>query len=161
MSRATHARLSPLDAVFANLDAPLIGAPYRMAIGFWLIPVTTRLSGEAPSGVRLLLVLVSVLLLLRLLPALARAVIPFSQPVRAIWFERRQLAKQYDSYQWQKLFWIGLGLSGQLVVSQARPAAWMVSAGVCVFSGLAGLVAWRSTSRKLAARAEGLEKARA
>jgi hypothetical protein len=161
MSRAIHERLSPLDAALVYLDGALVGALYRMAIGFWLIPVSTRLSGEPPSGARLLVFLVSVLLLLRLLPALARAVIPFSQSVRAIWFERRQLAKQYDSYQWQKLFWIGLGLSGQLVVSGARPAAWIVLAGVCVVSGLAGLIAWRSVSRKLAARSEGLEKVRA
>ena len=27
-----------------------------------------------------------------------------------LWLERRNIAKQHDSYQWQKLFWIGLGM---------------------------------------------------
>jgi hypothetical protein len=39
-----------------------------------------------------------------------RKVLPFSAEAKQIWSDRRQVAKLHDSYQWQKLFWVALGL---------------------------------------------------
>lgn len=48
--------------------------------------------------------------MLRLVPAVLRRIFPFSSEAKDLWFQRRNLGKRYDSYQWQKLFWLGLGM---------------------------------------------------
>src|SRR5262249_57794993 len=88
-------------------------------------------------------------------PAAVRALLPFSDAVQGRWFELRQLAKRYDSYQWQKLFWFGLGMvvylavPGRRLLSQAIP----VLAVVCIGAGAAGLATWRVRLAQLKERA--------
>jgi hypothetical protein len=63
--------------------------------------------------------------------------------VRAVWAERRQMAKRFDSYQWQKLLWIGIGLTLRLAWSDRRPAALLALAVACLGAGALGLATWR------------------
>lgn len=58
-----------------------------------------------------------ILFLFRLGPAIVRRLLPFSKETHLIWAERRQLAKRFDSYQWQKLLWMGIGMAGYAVIS--------------------------------------------
>jgi hypothetical protein len=80
---------------------------------------------------------------LRVIPALLRGVLPFSAETRSIWIQRRQIAKLYDSYQWQKLFWIGLGLLAFAAVSGGLQTGEQVITGFCLIGGAAGLVLWK------------------
>ena len=59
------------------------------------------------------------LFLLRLVPAALRRLLPFSTETQDVWRERRRLGKRYDSYQWRKLLWIGLGISLNVLFSHS------------------------------------------
>jgi hypothetical protein len=73
-------------------------------------------------------------------------VIPFTERTKTIWAERRQLAKRYDCYQWQKLLWIGLGMLASAIVTGERSAAVVLLTAICLVSGAAGSIAWRRRS---------------
>ena len=80
---------------------------------------------------------------LRVGPAVLRKLLPFSDEGKQIWFDRRQLAKRYDSYQWRKLFWVGLGqLLYAAVGGGLMTGEWLLTA-VCLIGGGAGLIIWR------------------
>ena len=75
------------------------------------------LLGSDGSDWTLVPFLLLVLLLLRVVPAVVRKVVPFSAELREAWSVRRRTAKLYDSYQWRKLMWIGAGLALYVAVS--------------------------------------------
>jgi len=88
------------------------------------------------------------MLSLRIVPVFLRKLLPLSAEVKTIWAERRQLAKRYDSFQWQKLFFIGLGLAGYTLFSRALFPSTVAVSGFCVLFGAIGLVRWYTqTSR--------------
>ena len=68
------------------------------------------------SGWMLVPFLLLVLLLLRVVLAVVRKVVPFSPELQEAWSERRRMAKLYDSYQWRKMLWIGAGLALYIAV---------------------------------------------
>ena len=68
---------------------------------------------------------------------------PFSAEAKQIWLDRRQIAKKYDSYQWQKLFWVGLGLLPYALTGGGLKAGEMVLTAICLIGGGAGLLIWR------------------
>jgi hypothetical protein len=82
------------------------------------------------------------LIALRVGPALLRHVLPFSDEAKKAWSERRNLAKQHDSYQWQKLFWIGLGLLPYAVLGDGPKNGELVVTFICLLGGGAGLFFW-------------------
>src|SRR5687767_6602602 len=98
----------------------LDGSPWsevsRAVIGFIALPIFAALFGTPTSGRTLYLFFLGLLLALRLVPAVFRKLLPFPDEVRVRWTERRNLAKRYDSFQWQKLFWLGLGLGSYVVL---------------------------------------------
>jgi hypothetical protein len=59
-----------------------------------------------------------------------------------IWRDRRNVAKVHDSYQWQKLFWVGLGLLPYAVVGDGLRNDEMAVTLFCLIGGAAGLVVW-------------------
>ena len=81
-----------------------------MALGLCIPPAFRALSGDADRIWIDLALFLALLIGLRVGPAVLRKVLPFSAEAKQIWLDRRQIAKKYDSYQWQKLFWVGLGL---------------------------------------------------
>jgi hypothetical protein len=125
----------------------LLPALFRVALGVLLIPVFgwSRAGGE--SAWSLWLFFLFVLLALRIVPAVLRHILPFSQETQRTWFARRVLAKRYDSYQWRKLLWIGLGLSAYLAVRGEAAPAQDLLATVCLVGGVLGEVAWRRVAR--------------
>ena len=135
-----------LDQVLIALETSPWDAVQRVAIGFVMLPVLSRIwSAEPPVWVSVPFLLF-VLLMLRLVPAAIRGLLPFSNSVRTAWSERRQIGKRYDSYQWKKLFWIGVGLTSYTVLSgQFTPSAIAVSS-ICLLSGALGLARWRAVA---------------
>lgn len=116
---------------------------YQMLIGFLLLPILHRLAGDDAPDWQLVPLLAAVLVALRVLPAVVRKVVPFSSDLQAQWTGQRNLAKRYDSYQWRKLLWIGLGLSAYVAFVQRQGGAVAAIATACVFAGGAGAIAWR------------------
>jgi hypothetical protein len=101
-----------------------------------------RWRGNDRSITSFLLFFAGILVLLRVVPLCLRTLLPFSKEVQAVWFGRRMLSKQYDSYQWRKLFWIGLGLTGYTILFGDIRTTHGVLALVCLLGGGAGLWVW-------------------
>ena len=118
---------------------------YRMAIGFSAFPLYRGLYGFHASGWSLACFLLAGLFLLRLVPAVLRRLLPFSAETQDVWRERRRLGKRYDSYQWRKLLWIGLGIGLSVLLSHSteRGTVGVVTALLFLVPGLAGWIAWR------------------
>ncbi len=124
-------------------------AVYRVAIGFLVFPAFSQWRGAPRSNWQLPLFFVLVLAVLRVVPALLRFVIPFSRELQNHWFECRRLAKLYDSYQWRKLLWFGVGMTLYVVVFRTalEPALATLIAG-CLLAGALGEWAWRGARRR-------------
>jgi hypothetical protein len=108
-----------------------------------MLPLFYSLFGKDDSGWYVVLWFISVLLALRLLPAVFRKALPFSREVRDIWIERRQTAKRFDSYQWRKLIWLGIGLAGYAVLSKNSGGIVGALTVFCLLSGGVGTLIWR------------------
>lgn len=117
-------------------------ALYRLAIGFWLVPVFARYRGADGSDWRLVPFFVFVLLSLRLVPAAVRRLVPFSDALQARWFRQRLLGKRFDSYQWRKLFWFGLGVTAHAMFFEWVGTAEISLAGACLLFGGLGALTW-------------------
>jgi hypothetical protein len=120
---------------------------YQLVIGFCLIPAAGWWWGERVGSWRLLASFLFVLLMLRVVPALARHAVRFPQDITTEWARRRALAKRFDSYQWRKLLWFGLGMVAYLLVRGEAPAVPSGLALVCLVSGGLGALRWRHLLR--------------
>jgi hypothetical protein len=142
--RMTLPKGSLWERALANLDAAPWGALYRAAIGLALVPSLEVLTRSADTGWWLLPWFVAVLAGLRVLPALLRKRWHVSPELSAIWLDRRVMAKRYDSYQWRKLLWTGVGLG--TYVAWRGPVTWPVAALAifCLCGGIAGSVVFRA-----------------
>jgi hypothetical protein len=136
-------KLRAHERLLVRLDQPPWSALYRIGIGYVMLPLFFRLFGKDAAGWWLVFWFIGVLFALRLLPAILRKALPFSREVSALWFERRQTAKRFDSYQWQKLIWFGIGLAGY--AASSRTFGGMVGALTifCLISGGVGILIWR------------------
>jgi len=143
MEISSSVELGFVEKLLQALDAGLPGGLFRLGVGFATIPAVHRLFGTRDSDWALVLGLFAVLLLLRVVPAVIRKIIPFSQEVQVIWWNRRQLAKRYDSYQWRKLFWIGAGMAIYMVAYRDVSFSHATLSSVCILAGAIGLVRWR------------------
>lgn len=115
---------------------------YRFALGYAFFPLVERLHGRGAAVWTIVAWFAAVLFALRVGPAVIRRALPFSREAQQQWSKQRQLAKMYDSYQWRKLFWIGLGMAAYLVVSRQTAQAHTALATFCVLGGLAGILVW-------------------
>ena len=120
---------------------------YRVVIGYLIMPVTVHLVGNPPGALQLLAVFLAVLVSLRIIPGVLRRVLPFSHEVKNTWAECRAMAKRYDSYQWRKLFGIGVGLC--LYVPRNFQYSAFYLALACIIAGLAGDYVWLKHKRAL------------
>jgi hypothetical protein len=129
---------------------------YRVAVGAVVPPLGFALLGPRPSALALVILLLSILALTRIVPALLRRLLPFTDEARDLWRKRRMLAKKYDSYQWRKLTWIGVGLGIQAVLVGSRREALAVLSSVCCLAGILGSAVWRIRRRaeRIAERAQ-------
>jgi hypothetical protein len=140
-----------LERFLVRLDSWPFSALSRVALGLAIPPVFRALSGEDQVWI-FLAVFIGLLIALRVGPALMRHVLPFSDEAKKAWSERRNLAKQYDSYQWQKLFWIGLGLLPYAVLGDGPKNGELVVTFICLLGGGAGLFFWRKSKAPPAAK---------
>ena len=149
MTGETQVEIPRAEQFLLALEERPWNAAYRMALGFSAFPLYRGLWGfNAPSW-SLVYFFLAGLFLLRLVPAVLRRLLPFSAATQDVWRERRRLSKRYDSYQWRKLLWIGLGIGLNVLFS--RSAEWG-TVGVAVAlaflaPGVAGWIVWRRVTR--------------
>lgn len=132
----------PLEKLLLQIERQPLAALYRMAIGFLLLLIYQKFVGSNLSTV-FLLYFVSVLLAIRVVPLVIRKVLPFSRELQLLWFSRRNLGKEYDSFQWRKLFWIGLGMAAYVVAYGDRTSTHLFVAEICIIGGAVAHLIWR------------------
>ncbi len=135
--------INSLDGLLVGIDSWPWSAIYRVAIGLGIPPVFRALLGDRASVWLFLAAFVGLLVALRVVPLVLRRVLPFSAEVKQVWLERRLLARFNDSYQWQKLFWIGLGLLPYVVTDGGARKGELLVTVVCLIAGGLGLLLWR------------------
>src|SRR5215467_341416 len=140
MSKA-HMRL--IERFLINLDSWPWSAVYRVALGLGVPPVFGALSGWNHGIWDFPVFFIGVLTALRVVPAALRRVLPFSAEAKKVWAERRNIAKRHDSYQWQKLFWIGLGLLPHAFIGGGLGSSTLPVTLICLVGGGVGLLFWR------------------
>jgi hypothetical protein len=134
------------ERVLLRLESAPFHALYRVLIGLLVLPAHRAVWPADPPAWSLPLVALVVLGMLRVIPALARKVVPFSPQTRALWAERRLRGKRYDSYQWRKALWIGVGLAISIGLTESYGAAAISIATVCLLGGVIGVLRWRHIS---------------
>jgi hypothetical protein len=135
--------IRPVEKLVVGLDVSPFGAIYRTAIGFLALPALSHVVGENHEDGALVPFLLAALLMLRVAPVLLRRIMPFSDWAQRIWAERRQLGKRYDSYQWRKLLWVGMGLALYTVLSGEVTTMRVAVSSTCILVGALGLARWR------------------
>jgi hypothetical protein len=132
-----------LERSLISLDSWPSSALSRMALGSVIPPAFGVLSGGRDGVWTSLVLFGGLLVMLRVVPAVLRRVLPFSVEAKKLWAERRQIAKRHDSYQWQKLFWMGLGLLPYAAIGDRLITGERVVTFICLIGGGAGLLLWR------------------
>lgn len=143
MSANSPDQFRAYERIMVLLDQFPCGAVYRIAIGYFLVPLSSYFFASVHPGLSLVSWFLGVLLALRLVPVVFRRILPFPERVIAVWAERRQMAKRFDSYQWRKLVWFGVGLSAYAVSSRQFGGTSAALTVFCVLGGALGIWAWR------------------
>jgi len=131
------------EQILVDLDSGASGAMSRVALGLAIVPAFRLLTGNSERIWLYAILFLGLLFALRMIPAVLRHVLPFSSEPKAIWVQRRQIAKQHDSYQWQKLFWIGLGLLPYAFLGNGQRLNEIILTLFCLIGGSAGIFLWR------------------
>ena len=132
------------------LETPPWDSAYRVLIGYGVMPIHLQLFGGNVVPWKLFVFFLALLAALRIVPGILRRVLPFSREVKTVWAERRSLAKRYDSYQWRKLFGLGLGWLAYLLVTGKAQDVPLFLAIACLVSGALGQLFWFKRSKALA-----------
>jgi hypothetical protein len=115
----------------------------RVGEGYVMLSLVSLACGNDYHGWCVIGVFLGALLTLRLVPVVLRRCLPFSSEVRAIWAERRQLTKRFDSYQWQKVFWLGVGMASNAIMSAKVSEMVVALIAFCLTAGGLGILSWR------------------
>jgi hypothetical protein len=134
--------MKSLEQFLVRIDSGSWSPASRMVLGFCIPEVLRLLSGGRDQVWLSLLLFMGLLVALRVGPAIVRMILPFSREAKDIWFQRRQIAKLHDSYQWQKLFWVGLGIVAFAATGRGLHAGEQVVMLLCLVGGAAGLLIW-------------------
>jgi len=121
-------------------------AIYRVTIGYFTVAIFSRFTGLDVPGWSIVFWFIGMLLGLRLIPAILRKVLPFSEQTAAVWAEQRMMAKRFDSYQWRKLFWFGLGAMLYGILSGRFGVALTILTAFFLISGALGYLVWQRTA---------------
>jgi len=138
------------DRILVAIDRNPLGGLVRILIGFLFIPAFSLFQEDVDADWTLIINFLTLLVSIRVVTALMRKLLPLSSEAKAVLSERRRLAKRYDSFQWQKLFFIGLGVACYALVWKG---SWwsMVLASFCVTCGGIGIVMWYRQASKVRA----------
>lgn len=123
------------------------GVIYRVILGFVLFPLASLVRLPITAWWGGTVQILTLLIALRVGPAVIRKAVRFPDEIRTVWAERRQLAKRHDSYQWRKLSWIGLGLCGYLALAGDHRPSRTIPSLACLSAGVAGSVIWARRRR--------------
>ena len=134
--------MTTFNKVLISIDRSPFDAVLRCLLGFVCIPLLLFLGMDVHSGWILTTGLLLLMLSLRIVPVVLRKLLPLSPEVKAVWAERRNIAKRYDSFQWQKLFFIGIGLVCYMLVSRQMFTSTIAVSSLCIVFGAIGLVRW-------------------
>jgi hypothetical protein len=145
MSMPITSNASYFEQVLRRIEAPFQPL-YQATIGFLVVPAFARSSGGVVDW-RLVPFFLAVLAAVRIVPAVLRHVLPWTPDLKAHWFRQRAVAKRYDSYQWRKLFWFGLGIAAYLALFDRGGRVAPALALICLVSGAFGLLVWRRVGR--------------
>jgi hypothetical protein len=132
-----------LENILMRIEQRPWGAIYRVVIGICFLEAFCLMYGADGPPAALVIFFLATLGSLRAVPALLRWLLPFSAEAKIVWRRRRMLAKRYDSFQWQKLFWIGLGIGFDVVLTARYKTSLVGLAVACVALGFVGLAIWR------------------
>jgi hypothetical protein len=135
-------KMKSLEQFLVRLDSGPWSAAFRAALGFCVPEVLRLLSGGRDRIWLSLVLFTGLLVALRVGPAILRMILPFSREAKEIWFQRRQIAKLHDSYQWQKLLWIGIGMLVFAATGGSLRAGEQAVMLLCLVGGAAGLLIW-------------------
>jgi hypothetical protein len=138
--------MKPFERFLIGLDSGPLSVMFRVGMGLGIAPLFRAFFGDHASIWLFPAFFIGLLVALRVVPAVLRLALPFSAEAKAIWAERRALAKRYDSYQWKKLFWIALGLLLYLVFAGNARNSEIVIVLICLIGGGVGQWVWRRTS---------------
>ena len=135
-------QMTAFERFLIDLDGWPWMAVWRVALGLGVLPVFRMLSEGRDSPWISLALFMALLVAMRVGFAVLRHILPFSAEAQRTWVERRMLAKRYDSYQWQKLFWIGLGLLPYAFIGDGLKTGDLVLTCFCLIGGGVGLLLW-------------------
>ena len=139
---STGSKLSVLESLLLQIDQPPWSILFRIAIGYTL-PFVYRWKTSGETGWVFILWFIGTLISLRVIPAVFRKLFPLSHEVKMAWMERRTLTKLYDSYQWKKLSWFGIGLLASVFSSVTLDTPIFAVAFFCLLGGGAGVLFWK------------------
>jgi hypothetical protein len=136
--------MRPFERVLVSLDTWPWSAISRVLIGL-CTPLLAHVALGVHNSVWVFpAFFIGILIALRVVPALIRFAVPFSAEAKKIWAQRRAFAKRYDSYQWQKLLWIGLGLLPRVAGAGGAGTGEIIVLVFCLIGGTAGLLIWQT-----------------
>ena len=138
------AKLATHEHLIALLDTYPWSALYRIGLGFVIALLYYRTHSKDEAEWPFVVWFLSLLIALRLLPAVFRRLLPFSREVQAIWEQRRRATKHYDCYQWRKLIWFGIAMACYMGISGSWTAFLGTLTAFCIIGGGWGLVLWRN-----------------
>jgi len=153
MSTTTSGQIGPVGRIILSLEDFPWNVLYRAVIGYALVPAYGRLLGGQEAAWKLAAFFLLVLAALRVVPGVLRRCLPFSPAVKMVWAERRVLARRFDSYQWRKLFGLGLGWNIYLIRSGQAHGPALFLAAVCLAAGVLGFICWHSRRNLLPGQA--------
>jgi hypothetical protein len=148
--RDADKRLSTRERFLVHVDDYPWFAFSRTVLGYLILLLYHRLFSKGDPEWFLIAWFLGVLIGLRVVPALFRKIFPFSKELKAIWAERRQIGKRYDSYQWRKLIWLGLGMVCYVALSGTVNVFDGLLAAFCVVSGGMGTLVWQNVCGEFA-----------
>ena len=147
--------MKPIERLLVGLDSGPWSIIIRIGLGLALLPVLRAFSGGSDFVWISLAMFIASMFVLRVAFVLARRVLPFSIEAREIWAARRGISKEYDSYLWQNLFWIGLGMLAYAAIGNGLRHGELVLTILCLIGGGAGLLFWWRTNAAGAVKSSG------
>ncbi len=138
--------MSFVERILVQFDDQPWAAVWRVLLGVAIPTLFSALSGGNDAVWHYLVLFIALLIALRLAPAILRFTLPISPEVKEIWRKRRFIAKDHDSYQWQKLFWMGLGMLSHAILGSGLGLAGYTLTAICLVGGGVGLVNWIKAS---------------
>ena len=131
-----------LERALLKIDAGAASIVVRSTYGFMTTALYDTLFPSA-SWIGLVAFLALAMFCLRIFGVALRRSIRFSDATLEAWAVQRKIGKYYDSYQWQKVTWIGLGLLLYVLTFAQARFDFLILSVACISAGAIGILTWR------------------